>query len=108
MAKVSCELIWLARLLADMGQSIATPIPLHCDNKVAIHITHNPGFHEKTKHVKIDCHLIRSQVVSKFILLVNISTIDQLADMFTKPLPFDHLHQLCIKLGVSNFLHSAA
>ncbi|CAM8973439.1 unnamed protein product [Rhodiola kirilowii] len=103
MAAASCELIWLARLLADMGLTVATPILLHCDNKVAIHIAiiaHNPVFHERTKHVEIDCHLIRSQVASKFILPVHISTNEQPADMFTKPLPFDHLHQLSIKLGV--------
>ncbi|CAM8999360.1 unnamed protein product [Rhodiola kirilowii] len=97
MAAVCCEIIWLARLLADMGQSVTTPSPLHCDNKAAIHIAHNPVFHERTKHVEIDCHLIRSQVISKFILPVHISTSEQPADMFTKPLPFDHLHQLCIK-----------
>ncbi|CAM8915020.1 unnamed protein product [Rhodiola kirilowii] len=106
MAAVSCELIWLARLLAYMGLTIDTPIPLHCDNKAAIHIAHNPVFHERTKHVEIDCHLIRAQVISKFILPVHISTSEQPADMFTKPLPSDHLLQLSIKLGVSNFLHS--
>ncbi|CAM8999359.1 unnamed protein product [Rhodiola kirilowii] len=99
MAAVCCEIIWLARLLADMGQSVTTPSPLHCDNKAAIHIAHNPVFHERTKHVEIDCHLIRSQVISKFILPVHISTSEQPADMFTKPLPFDHLHQLCIKVA---------
>ncbi|CAM8971500.1 unnamed protein product [Rhodiola kirilowii] len=46
MAAVCCELVWLVRLLADMGVQIGQSIPLYCDNKAAIHIAHNPVFHE--------------------------------------------------------------
>ncbi|CAM8910995.1 unnamed protein product [Rhodiola kirilowii] len=48
MAAVCCELTWLARLISDMGVVVASPIHLHCDNKAAIHIAHNPVFHERT------------------------------------------------------------
>ncbi|CAM8913179.1 unnamed protein product [Rhodiola kirilowii] len=108
MAATCCELTWLARLLADMKVPILSSIPLHCDNKAAIHIAHNPVFHERTKHVELDCHLIRSHVTSKFIKPVHLPTSDQPADIFTKPLTMDQLRHLCSKLGVSNFLHSAA
>ncbi|CAM8899039.1 unnamed protein product [Rhodiola kirilowii] len=108
MAAVCCELTWLARLISDMGVVVASPIHLHCDNKAAIHIAHNPVFHERTKHVELDCHLVRSHVISKFILPLHINTSDQPADIFTKPLTREQLRLLCSKLGVSNFLHSAA
>ncbi|CAM8953513.1 unnamed protein product [Rhodiola kirilowii] len=108
MAAVCCELSWLARLLADMGVSVQAAIPLFCDNKAAIHIAHNPVFHERTKHVELDCHLVRSHVLSKFIAPLHIASIDQPADMFTKPMQRDQLLYLCSKLGVSNFLHAAA
>ncbi|CAM8883003.1 unnamed protein product [Rhodiola kirilowii] len=58
MAAVCCELVWLARLIGDMGVSVTASIPLYCDNKAAIHIAHNPVFHEWTKHVELDCHLV--------------------------------------------------
>ncbi|CAM8925259.1 unnamed protein product [Rhodiola kirilowii] len=108
MAAVCCELVWLSRLLGDMGVHMTSPIPLHCDNKAAIHIAHNPVFHERTKHIEIDCHLVRAHVLSKFINPVHVGTAEQPADIFTKSLQRDQLQHLCSKLGVSNFLHSTA
>ncbi|CAM8951298.1 unnamed protein product [Rhodiola kirilowii] len=108
MVATCCELTWLTRLLADMKVLTDYSIPLLCDNKAAIHIAHNPVFHERTKHVELDCHLVRSHVCSKFIKPIHLPTSDQPADLFTKALSMDQLHYLCSKLGVSNFLHSAA
>ncbi|CAM8898856.1 unnamed protein product [Rhodiola kirilowii] len=108
MAATCCELVWLVRLIKDMGVIAETPIPLYCDNKAAIHIAHNPVFHERTKHVELDCHLVRSHISSKFISPVHVSTSEQPADIFTKALSLEQLHHLCSKLGVTNFLHSSA
>ncbi|CAM8908938.1 unnamed protein product [Rhodiola kirilowii] len=108
MAAACCELSWLARLIGDMGVKVQAVIPLHRDNKAALHIAHNPVFHERTKHVELDCHLVRAHVLSKFVLPLHILSNEQAADMFTKPLQRDQLLYLCSKLGVSNFLHSTA
>ncbi|CAM8933504.1 unnamed protein product [Rhodiola kirilowii] len=107
MTAVCCELVWLVRLLGDMGVTVNGAIPLHYDNKAAIHIAHNPVFHERTKHTEIDCHLVRTHVISRFVSPVHLGTTEQPADIFTKSLPQDQLHHLCSKLGVSNFLHDA-
>ncbi|CAM8905574.1 unnamed protein product [Rhodiola kirilowii] len=108
MAAVCCELAWLARLISDMGVKVSSAIHLHCDNKAAIHIAHNPVFHERTKHVELDCHLVRNHVLSKFVLPLHINTNEQPADIFTKSLTREQLQYLSSKLGVSNFLHAAA
>ena len=65
MAIVACELVWLKILLIDLGSSCTTPMILLCDNQVAIRIAANPVFHERIKHIEVDCHYIRQQVQSK-------------------------------------------
>lgn len=77
------ELLWLHWLLADMGAPQTLPTSLLCDNKSAIQIAHNDVFHERTKHIEIDCHFVR-QHVGKTIKLLSISSTDQPADIFTK------------------------
>ncbi|XP_015163690.1 uncharacterized mitochondrial protein AtMg00810-like [Solanum tuberosum] len=57
MASVVAELTWLTGLFKELGISNHQPMHLQCDNKAAIQIAHNPIFHEKTKHIDIDCHL---------------------------------------------------
>jgi len=59
MAKGLCELLWLKRLLTEIGFAPNYEMDLFCDNKAAIDISHNPVKHERTKHVEIDQHFIK-------------------------------------------------
>ncbi|KAL8540548.1 hypothetical protein ACS0TY_001979 [Phlomoides rotata] len=49
-----CELQWLTYISTDFRLQLPLPIPLWCDNRDALHITANPVFHERTKHLEID------------------------------------------------------
>lgn len=58
---------------------------MYYDNKFAIYLAHNPSFHERTKHIKIDCHMIREPIQNGLIHLLPVPSAAQLADVFTKP-----------------------
>ena len=92
------ELIWLRWLLQDLGVDCSTATKLHCDNRSAIQIAHNDVFHERTKHVEIDCHFICHHLLQGTLTLQYISFQDQLADIFTKPLPPGTFRALASKL----------
>ncbi|CAM8945296.1 unnamed protein product [Rhodiola kirilowii] len=106
MAQTCCELVWVVAVLKDLRISVPTPIALFCDNKAANHIARNPVYHERTKHIEIDCHVVRQYVANGLISPCFVGTLDQPADMFTKALPADALRRLSHKLGISNFLHA--
>ena len=63
LAATTVELIWLRWLLQDLGVDCSTATKLHCDNRSAIQIAHNDVFHERTKHIEIDCHFIRHHLL---------------------------------------------
>ena len=94
----TAELIWLRWLLQDLGVDCSTATKLYCDNRSAIQITHNDVFHERTKHIEVDCHFIRHHLLQGTLTLQSISFQDQLADIFTKPLPPRTFRALVYKL----------
>ncbi|KAI5352598.1 hypothetical protein L3X38_005489 [Prunus dulcis] len=61
MTKGICELIWLKRLLTELGYRPTFIMNLFCDNKAAIAITQNPVQHDRTKHVELPNSLAVSQ-----------------------------------------------
>ncbi|KAJ9540774.1 hypothetical protein OSB04_027280 [Centaurea solstitialis] len=103
LADTTQELIWLRWLLSDMGAPQRSPTPLWCDNNSAIQIAHNDVFHERTKHIEIDCHFTRQHVVRNTIQLHPISTLDQPADIFTKAHLPGRFRELVHKLNLSQF-----
>lgn len=102
LALTTCELLWLSYLLKDLQVQTLQPAHIFCDNQAAFHIANNPIFHERTKHIELDCHFIRDKISDGFLKLLPIRTHSQLADAFTKPLPANILFLLMSKMGILN------
>ncbi|XP_019263111.1 PREDICTED: uncharacterized protein LOC109240886 [Nicotiana attenuata] len=98
--KVVGELVWLSRLLEELTVPINLPIPVHCDSLSSLHIARNPVFHERTKHIEVDCHFVRTKLQDGLISLHHIGTRQQLADVLTKSLTGIKHCSVLGKLGV--------
>jgi len=100
MAHAAAEVTWLVSLLKELGVSHPQPVTLHCDSQSAIHIARNPVFHERTKHIEVDCHFTRDKVMEGLLQLSYLPTQSQIADVLTKILPCNQHWFLLNKLGM--------
>ncbi|XP_074310082.1 secreted RxLR effector protein 161-like [Silene latifolia] len=100
MGAVTSELIWIKAFLASLGIFHTKSMELYCDNQAAIHIAKNPVFHDRTKHIEIDCHFVHQHLVSKEIKTLHIRSKEQIADLFTKALGGETFDHLLFKLGL--------
>ncbi|CAL2238913.1 unnamed protein product [Prunus armeniaca] len=82
MAQGVCELLWLRRLLRDLGFGPRKPMDLYCDKKAAI--AHNPVQYDRTKYVEVDRHFVKEKLDAEIIYFPFISSEYQLADVLTK------------------------
>jgi hypothetical protein len=87
LALASAEVCWLRTLLKDLGVFISEAPILWCDNISALAIASNLVFHARTKHIEVDFHFVHERVLRKDLAVKFVSTLDQLADIFTKSLP---------------------
>ncbi|KAH9793669.1 retrovirus-related pol polyprotein from transposon RE1 [Citrus sinensis] len=100
MASAAAELTWLTYLLNDIGFCIPKAPTLLCDNLSAIHMTKNPVFHARMKHIELDVHFVREKVAKGSLFTRYVPSHLQIADTLTKPLGKHQFLTLRTKLGV--------
>ncbi|WZZ64845.1 hypothetical protein YC2023_076215 [Brassica napus] len=100
MLKLTNELVWIKGILKHLEIDQATPMTMHCDNQAAIHIASNSVFHERTKHIEVDCHKVRQMIILGIILPCYTRSEDQLADVFTKAARQKTMESIHIMLGL--------
>jgi len=86
MDNTTVELTWLTFILKDLCILMTSPPTLYCDNPSALHITINPVFHARSKHIELDYHFVRERVFLGQLIIKHISTNKKVADLFTKPM----------------------
>ena len=89
MAQSVCEIMWLHQLLTEVGIMTVVPTKLWCDNQASLHFASNPVFHERIKHIEIDCHFVREKIQLGLISTGYVKTGEQLGNIFTKALSGD-------------------
>ena len=53
LCSATCEVVWLRRILEDVGNKPMKPTVIKCDNQSTIKLAHNPICHARTKHIEI-------------------------------------------------------
>jgi hypothetical protein len=93
------QLLWMRQTLRYFCYNLSK-VPLLCDNESAICLTDNPVEHSRTNHIDIRHHFLRDHQQKGDIDVYDISTENQLADIFTKPLDEKRFCRLRSELNV--------
>ena len=103
MATTTCVLTWILHLLQDLHVKL---VLLYYDNQATLPIAANPVFHERSKHIKANCHVVRNKIIDDTLKTFYVSTKNQLANVFTKALGVENYLRLITRVGVINiFAH---
>ncbi|XP_019425037.1 PREDICTED: uncharacterized protein LOC109333910 [Lupinus angustifolius] len=76
LGSLAYELQWLNYLLNDLHIPLLNPASVYCDNRSAIYFAHNPVFHERSKYIEVDCHVIREKIQHGLIHVLPIASSD--------------------------------
>jgi hypothetical protein len=83
-AEAAKEALWLKGLVKVLGLN-QSGVQMHCDSQSAIYLAKNQVYHARTKHIDVRFHKIRELIVTGDIVLEKVHTIENAADMLTKP-----------------------
>ncbi|GJV97929.1 zf-CCHC domain-containing protein [Tanacetum coccineum] len=97
--KACQQALWMKQALIDYDVRLDY-VPIMCDNKCAIDLSKNLVQHSRTKHIKICHHFLRDNVQKGYISIEKVSSVDNIADILTKPLKRESFSYLCLGLGM--------
>ncbi|KAA3458786.1 retrovirus-related Pol polyprotein from transposon TNT 1-94 [Gossypium australe] len=99
------EIIWLSGLFGKVSLDKLEPTTLFCDSQATLQIAANPVFHERTKHIEIDCHFVLEKNKRQLVKTQHICTSEQIVDLMTKALGVHQHEYLLSKLRVKDLYH---
>ena len=86
LTEVAREASWLRNLYEELGYPQTYPTTIRDDNNGSIAMARNPQFHQQSKHITIQWHLIRDLVSDNVLTIEECRDPEQTADVLTKPL----------------------
>jgi hypothetical protein len=77
----------MRQLLHELHSPLQRATLVYCDNVSAVYLSNNPVQHQRTKYVEINLHFVREHDAAGDVRVLNVPTMLQFTDIFTKGLP---------------------
>lgn len=100
LAEAGRDVIWLKQLMTDLHENLENPVKIRIDSQSCQKMVENGGFSPRTRHINVRYHYVKDMVKNQEIKLEYCETKQNIADMFTKPLPGSHLEELRKRAGL--------
>ncbi|GKE26890.1 retrovirus-related pol polyprotein from transposon TNT 1-94 [Tanacetum coccineum] len=97
--KACQQALWMKQALIDYDVRL-DDVPIMCYNKGAIDLSKNLVQHSRTKHIEIRHHFLRDNVQKGHISIEKVTSVDNIADILTKPLKRKSFNYLHLGLGM--------
>ncbi|GJU01022.1 hypothetical protein Tco_1111360 [Tanacetum coccineum] len=99
-ARKACQqALWMKQALIDYDVRL-DDVPIMCDNKGAIDLSKNPVQYSRTKHIELRHHFLCDNVQKGYISIEKVPSVDNIADILTKPLKREPFNYLRLGLGM--------
>ncbi|GJS79646.1 hypothetical protein Tco_0729527 [Tanacetum coccineum] len=101
--EASMGAVWMRKFINGLGGVIPSnkrPMEVLCDNEHAIKISNDPGILKRARHFQRKYHYIREVIQEREIVLMKVHTYDNVADPFTKPIPYDKHYEHAMAIGI--------
>nr|GEX39789.1 copia protein [Tanacetum cinerariifolium] len=99
-ARKACQqALWMKQALLDYDVRL-DDVPIMCDNKGAIDLSKNLVKHSRTKHIEIRHHFLLDNIQKGHIFVEKVPSIDNIANILTKPLKRESFNYLRLGLGM--------
>ncbi|GJR43091.1 retrovirus-related pol polyprotein from transposon TNT 1-94 [Tanacetum coccineum] len=96
------EAVWIRKIIYWLGvvPTIEEPINMYCDNTGAIEIAKDYGVTKGARHFRAKVHYLREAIEMGDVRIEKVHTYDNLADPFTKALPYPKHSELTRNIGM--------
>nr|GEV06388.1 putative retrotransposon protein [Tanacetum cinerariifolium] len=101
--EASIEVVWMRKFIDGLGDVMPSnkrPMEMLCDNTLVIEIANDPKIMKGSKHYQRKYHYIREVIQAGEIVFKKVHTYDNLADPFTKPMPYNKHFEHAMGIGV--------
>ncbi|KAJ1304210.1 hypothetical protein OPQ81_008610 [Rhizoctonia solani] len=94
LSKISQEVLFIRNIMFGLGFLISGPTTILVDNATAIAFANNPIQRTRAKHIDVRFQFVRDNISKGILEIGPIPSRDNLADAFTKPLPYAQFWRL--------------